>query len=170
MGLERLAMILRIFVPSVRSRSFRLVATHILCTLFNVYLAGKVISSLPGQLQGLAIQSDRPGYINATIRALGFRLLSAAGTFCASSWTGNAIVVEWQSQLTHHLVERTMAEDGCFYLLRHVDKRICDMETRMVADVALLSTATQSMPRRRSRKASSAGCISGWWPTAKASR
>jgi ABC-type uncharacterized transport system fused permease/ATPase subunit len=47
--------------------------------------------------------------------------------------------------LTQHVTERAMGDDNAFYMLRHVDKRIRDMETRAVSDVALCATTMQSL-------------------------
>ena len=141
--LERVWMIFRIFVPRLGGRSFALVCANTLLIVAQTFLKGKILASLPGRLQALAIQSDRAGYISLTLEALFYRLIAAVSA-TAASWTATAIAVEWQASLSRHVTKKAMG-DNAFYALRHVDTRIMDIETRAVADVALCATTMQSL-------------------------
>jgi ABC-type uncharacterized transport system fused permease/ATPase subunit len=141
--LERIWMVLKIFVPklSLTNRSLQLVCINIWFIVFGVFLQGKVLASLPGKLQALAIQSDRPGYISLTVSALAFRFLGVLGDY-ARTRTGHAISVLWQANLTKHVTECAMGHENAFFLIH---PRITDMETRAVADVALCATTMQTL-------------------------
>lgn len=135
-------MILRILTSRGRSTTFLLL--HVACIFLSVGLQSRILAGLPGQLQALAMQSNRAAYINLSISAFGFRLLSAGSSFL-SAWAGNMLNIEWQGTLTQHIIDRVMGADSLFYKLECVDKRIDDMETRVVADVNLLAAAMQSI-------------------------
>ena len=139
-------MVAKICLPklSLANRSTQLIWLNIASILFNVFLTSKILASLPGRLQAFAIQSDRLGYFSLTARALGFRLVSALTTNL-SSRSGYALARQFQRVLTEHVIEHTMGCDNAFYMLRHIDKRIMDMETRVVADVDLCAKAMQTL-------------------------
>jgi ABC-type uncharacterized transport system fused permease/ATPase subunit len=90
------------------------------------------------------MQSNRAAYTQLSISAFLFRLLSAVSTFL-SAWAGNKLSIEWESSLTQCIIDRVMGHDSLFYKLERVDKRIDDMETRIVADVNLLALAMQAI-------------------------
>lgn len=145
-SLRRMSMVAKICLPklSLANRSTQLIWLNIASILFNVFLTSKILASLPGRLQAFAIQSDRLGYFSLTARALGFRLVSALTTNL-SSRSGYALARQFQRVLTEHVIEHTMGCDNAFYMLRHIDKRIMDMETRVVADVDLCAKAMQTL-------------------------
>lgn len=140
--IRRLVMILRILTSRGRSTTFLLL--HVACIFLSVGLQSRILAALPGQLQALAMQSNRAAYINLSMSAFGFRLLSAGSSFL-SAWAGNMLNIEWQGELTQHIINRMMGADSLFYKLERVDKRVDDVETRVVADVNLLAAAMQSI-------------------------
>jgi ATP-binding cassette subfamily D (ALD) long-chain fatty acid import protein len=143
-SLRRMALIVRICLPklSLINRGTQLIWLNVASILFNVFLTTKVLASLPGRLQAFAIQSDRAGYFSLTAHALIFRLLSALTTNVASR-SGYALARQFQRVLTEHVTEKAMGCDNAFYVLRQIDKRVMDMETRVTADVDLCAKALQ---------------------------
>eukprot|EP01052_Picozoa_sp_SAG31_P005618 SAG31_NODE_249_length_19118_cov_47.456195_16_plen_182_part_00 len=114
-------MLCKIVVPrvSLGNRTLRLLLANVGCIVLSVLFNSKVLASLPGKLQALAIQANRRGYIYLATAALGFRFIYAsehlrktllcfpiadlesaalylpATTYCAT-WAGHELCLEWQ--------------------------------------------------------------------------
>lgn len=139
---RRISMILQILVQ--RRRSTIYLATHIVFIFCCVGLQSKILAALPGQLQALAIQSNRAAYINLSIYAFVCRLLAAVSKFL-SARAGNKLSIEWQGSLTQHIIDHVLRMPDVFYHLECMDKRVDDMETRVVSDINLLALALQAI-------------------------
>eukprot|EP01043_Picozoa_sp_COSAG02_P011929 COSAG02_NODE_448_length_22102_cov_11.767032_16_plen_778_part_00 len=139
---RRILMIMRILASRRRSTTFFL--GHVSCIFLSVGLQSRILAALPGQLQALAMQSNRAAYTRLSISAFVFRFISAVSKFL-STWAGNKLSIEWEGSLTQCIIDRVMGPDSLFYKLERVDKRIDDMDTRVVADVNLLALAMQAI-------------------------
>lgn len=156
-SIRRMALVVRICLPelSLTNRSTQLIWLHIASIMLNVFLTSKILASLPGRLQALAIQSDRARYFDLTVRALGFRLLCAVTTNLAAR-SGYSLARQFKRVLTECVTEKAMGGDNAFYTLRQVDKRIMDMETRVVSDIDLCGKAMQLLLQSMLKPLSSA--------------
>eukprot|EP01052_Picozoa_sp_SAG31_P037564 SAG31_NODE_4870_length_2896_cov_2.419735_1_plen_855_part_10 len=139
----RMCMILKILLPklSLQEKGMQLVLGSICLIGFQVVLTSKVLSMLPGQLQALVILGDQSGYVRLTLVATAVRMLSAVGSH-VNMVCSHSLSNHWRSVLSRNLAERLMNE-GNFYTLKHVDKRIVDADTRITVDVLRVTSYCQ---------------------------
>jgi ABC-type uncharacterized transport system fused permease/ATPase subunit len=136
-SLQRMMMVLRVLID--RDKGFgdtglRLLCGNVALIAFQVVLSGKLLSSLPGRLQALVMQSDRTGYLRLSLAAMSLRLISVVSSL-GHNWCSHTLAVHCKEALTRHVTERTMASMH-FYTLKNVDKRIDDVDVRISIDVS----------------------------------
>jgi putative ATP-binding cassette transporter len=140
----RVGMVLKVLLqPSLADRGAQLVAATLGLIVFQIYLSSKVLSLLPGKLQGLVIQADRAAYVRLTLVATGCRFISMIGSL-TSIKCSHALSIHWRSVMIRHVTARALGPEGHFYALKHVDKRISDVETRLTDDCMQLTSWIQN--------------------------
>jgi ABC-type uncharacterized transport system fused permease/ATPase subunit len=126
--LRRLTMILCILFPqlSVFDRGCQLILGTVLLMVTSVTVQSRLLTSIPGLLQGLAMQGDAAGYVKLSALALVARA-AGMGVDLGLDWINAKMAQHWSSVLIGSIHERYL--DGRYFAVKHLDKRVGDADT-----------------------------------------
>ena len=132
---ERLKIVFRIVMPKVAlaDRGVKLIALTSVLLVATTWASGSLLTQIPGQLQALAMQADRQGYVRLTAYSMGSSMLMTVMDQCSSA-INSALAIHWASKLTEDVMERYVG-DGAFYAISQLDKRVPDADTRITREL-----------------------------------
>lgn len=109
----------------------------------SVYIQTGVLSTSYGILNAFTMQSDRQGYIRFTVQIMGVRMLSLL-VGVAQQWLQMGVSILWRGRLTQAITARYLAHNN-FYIMKHVDRRITDVDSRITQEVMTLVQSMSQM-------------------------
>lgn len=115
----------------------------------HVWVNTRFISTVPGRLEALVMQSDLHGYMQFMGQSILFRLVSTL-LRVLQVHLQSTVSILWRQRIARAVTERYVMNNN-FYFIRHTDKRVLDAESRLTQDVdelgQLLSQQVQQLLR-----------------------
>ena len=132
---RRTMMLVRLIVPklTLADESILKMAAYSALISVSVYINTGFLSSIPGALQALAIESNASGYMRFQMKVLGMRLISMFIS-TTQQWLRSETSTIWRGRLSRAVTDRYIAHSN-FFTMKHVDRRICDADTRITQEI-----------------------------------
>ena len=132
---RRTVMLVRLIVPklTLADESILKMAAYSALISVSVYINTGFLSSIPGALQALAIESNASGYMRFQLKVLGMRLISMFIS-TTQQWLRSETSTIWRGRLSRAVTDRYIAHSN-FFTMKHVDRRICDADTRITQEI-----------------------------------
>ena len=138
-------LILKLCIPRLSlmdSTVVRLVAFVVLMGA-GVWIQTGFLSSTYGVLKALTMESNIEKYVRFQLRIAGMRVLSL-GISLLQQWVQSEVSLTWRRRIIEGITSRYLA-NGNFYAMRHVDRRITDVDNRVTVEVTQLVTSMSQM-------------------------
>jgi ABC-type uncharacterized transport system fused permease/ATPase subunit len=94
----------------------------------GVWVQTGFLSSTYGVLRALTIESDLQKYLRFQVRIIAMRILGL-GISIVQQLVQSEITIQWRERIITKITSRYLA-NGNFYAMRHVDRRITDVDNR----------------------------------------
>ena len=99
----------------------------------SVWTNTRFLSTVPGTLQALAMQSDLGGYVQFMAKATTFRLMATILSVLQFHSQSNVSLL-WRERIARAVTDRYIVNEN-FYFIRYMDNRILDAESRLTQDI-----------------------------------
>lgn len=138
-------MILKLCIPRLSLADETVVRLVVFVVLMaaGVWVQTGFLSSTYGVLKALTIESNTEKYVRFQLRIAAMRLLGE-GISLLQQWVQSAVSITWRRRIIAAITDRYLA-DGNFYAMRHVDRRITDVDNRVTVEVTQLVMAMSQM-------------------------
>jgi ABC-type uncharacterized transport system fused permease/ATPase subunit len=89
------------------------------------------------------MESNPEKYVRFQLQIAGMRIVSL-GISLVQQWVQSDVALTWRRRITETITSRYLA-NGNFYAMRHVDRRITDVDNRIAVEVTQLVSAMSQM-------------------------
>jgi ATP-binding cassette subfamily D (ALD) long-chain fatty acid import protein len=132
---RRTMMLVRLILPklTLADESILKLAAYSALISVSVWINTGFLSSIPGVLQALAIESNVNGYVRFQLKVFGVRLASMLIS-TTQTWLRSETSTIWRGRLSKAVTDRYVANHN-FFVMKHIDRRIVDADTRITQEI-----------------------------------